>query len=176
MLAALLMNRVSLDRDEALFLPAGNLHAYLSGGGIELMANSDNVMRGGLTPKHIDVPELLSVLDFEPGYAGLTPAVEDPPGVWRYQTPAPEFALWRIEVGEAETPLPASDVGRIGIVTDGSVRLHAAGLELTLARGESVLLAPHDEAVATGSGTLFIGGPGPSADRVRGLGHVWTAA
>jgi mannose-6-phosphate isomerase len=47
-----------------LFLPAGNLHAYLSGAGVELMANSDNVLRGGLTPKHVDVPELLRVLDF----------------------------------------------------------------------------------------------------------------
>ena len=63
-LAALLLNRVTLAPGEALFLPAGNLHAYLSGAGVELMANSDNVLRGGLTPKHVDVPELLRVLDF----------------------------------------------------------------------------------------------------------------
>jgi len=58
MLAALLMIRITLRPNEALYLPAGNLHAYLSGGGVEIMANSDNVMRGGLTPKHIDVTEL----------------------------------------------------------------------------------------------------------------------
>ena len=63
-LAALLLNRVTLAPGEALYLPAGNLHMYLSGAGVELMANSDNVLRGGLTPKHVDVPELLRVLDF----------------------------------------------------------------------------------------------------------------
>ena len=68
MLAALLMNRITLRPNEALYLPAGNLHAYLSGGGVEIMANSDNVMRGGLTPKHIDVTELLRVVDFTPGF------------------------------------------------------------------------------------------------------------
>ncbi len=65
-LASLLLNRVTLQSGEALYLPAGNLHAYLSGIGIEIMANSDNVLRGGLTPKHVDVPELMKVLDFTP--------------------------------------------------------------------------------------------------------------
>jgi mannose-6-phosphate isomerase len=64
---SLLLNRVTLARGEALYLPAGNIHAYLDGLGVELMAASDNVLRGGLTPKHIDVPELLAVLDFTPG-------------------------------------------------------------------------------------------------------------
>lgn len=61
-----MLNRVSLKRGEALYLPPGNIHAYLSGLGIELMAASDNVLRGGLTPKHIDVIELLDILDFRP--------------------------------------------------------------------------------------------------------------
>ena len=95
-LAALLLNRVTLAPGEALYLPAGNLHAYLSGAGVELMANSDNVLRGGLTPKHVDVPELLRVLDF---------AAEPPPvlhgaadGGWvRYDTPAEEFLLRRFD-------------------------------------------------------------------------------
>ncbi len=65
-LAALLLNRISLKPGEAIYLPAGNLHAYLHGVGVEVMANSDNVLRGGLTPKHVDVPELLRVLDFTP--------------------------------------------------------------------------------------------------------------
>src|SRR5206468_2290429 len=66
-LAALLLNRLVLRPGEAIFLPAGNLHAYLSGAGVEILANSDNVLRGGLTPKHVDVPELLRVLDFRYG-------------------------------------------------------------------------------------------------------------
>lgn len=64
MLAPLYLNLVQLEAGQALFLPSGELHAYLEGVGIELMANSDNVLRGGLTPKHIDVPELLKVLNF----------------------------------------------------------------------------------------------------------------
>ena len=68
-LAALLLNLVVLAPGEALYLPAGNLHAYLSGAGVELMANSDNVLRGGLTSKHVDVAELLRVLDFTPRHA-----------------------------------------------------------------------------------------------------------
>ena len=57
---------IALRPGEVLYLPAGNIHAYLGGLGIELMAASDNVLRGGLTPKHVDVPELLEVLDFRP--------------------------------------------------------------------------------------------------------------
>ena len=79
-LAALLLNRVTLAPGEALFLPAGNLHAYLSGAGVELMANSDNVLRGGLTPKHVDVPELLRVLDFGAATAAGAPAGRTAPG------------------------------------------------------------------------------------------------
>ena len=62
---ALLLNHVRLRPDEAVFMPAGNLHAYLRGVGVEIMAASDNVLRGGLTPKHVDVDELLRVLRYE---------------------------------------------------------------------------------------------------------------
>ncbi len=65
-LAALLMNRVTLQPGQAMFLDAGNLHAYLHGAGVEIMANSDNVLRGGLTSKHVDVDALVSILDFSP--------------------------------------------------------------------------------------------------------------
>lgn len=63
---ALLMNLVELRRGEAIFVPAGVLHAYVAGLGVEIMAASDNVLRGGLTPKHIDVDELLALVDFRP--------------------------------------------------------------------------------------------------------------
>ena len=63
-LASLLLNRLVLQPGEAIYLPAGNLHAYLHGTGVEILANSDNILRCGLTPKHVDVPELLRVLDF----------------------------------------------------------------------------------------------------------------
>ena len=74
---ALLLNRATLRPGEVLYLPAGNIHAYLRGLGIELMAASDNVLRGGLTRKRIDVPELVSVLDFSPIRATPLPAGGD---------------------------------------------------------------------------------------------------
>jgi mannose-6-phosphate isomerase len=159
-LAALLMNRITLRPNEALYLPAGNLHAYLSGGGVEIMANSDNVLRGGLTPKHIDVAELLRVVDFTPGFGGLVRPVEESPGSWRYPTPAPEFALWRLETGEDPLPVPATGGGRILLVTEGSVVLRSASEELALARGESALVTADEKASLVGAATVFVGAPG----------------
>jgi mannose-6-phosphate isomerase len=159
-LAALLMNRMTLMPNEALYLPAGNLHAYLSGGGVEIMANSDNVLRGGLTPKHIDVDELLRVVDFAPGFGGLITPVEESPGVWRYPTPAREFALWRLEAGENTLPVPGTRGGRILLVTEGSAILNSAEEDLALARGESALLTATEEATLVGPATVFVGAPG----------------
>jgi mannose-6-phosphate isomerase len=93
-LAAMLLNRVHLEPGQAIYLPAGNLHAYLRGVGVEVMANSDNVLRGGLTPKHVDVPELLRVLDFNPvDEDALAPAVRHDDVEYDYLTPAEEFAV-----------------------------------------------------------------------------------
>src|SRR6202035_1407703 len=93
-LAALLLNRITLAPGEAIFLPAGNLHTYLRGFAVEVMANSDNVLRGGLTPKHVDVPELLRVLDFAPTTeAQLRPQVHREGVGLIYETPADEFAV-----------------------------------------------------------------------------------
>ena len=85
----------ALERGEAIFLAAGNVHAYLRGTGVEIMAASDNVLRCGLTPKHIDVPELLQITDFselaEPRWPGEH-------GV--FTVPVPDFALRRGVAGE----------------------------------------------------------------------------
>jgi mannose-6-phosphate isomerase len=159
-LAALLMNRVTLQPGDALYMPAGNLHAYLTGGGVEIMANSDNVMRGGLTPKYINVDELLAILDFTPGFPGLITPVEESPGIWRYPTPAPEFALWRIETREEPIAVPAGTAGRIVLVTDGELRVKSDGQEVDLVRGDAALLTAGEEAAVTGQGTAFVGGPG----------------
>jgi mannose-6-phosphate isomerase len=159
-LAALLMNRLTLQPNDALYLPAGNLHAYLSGGGVEIMANSDNVLRGGLTPKHIDVDELLRVVDFTPGFGGLIKPAQESPGVWRYPTPAPEFAFWRLEAGEAALAVPATGGARILLVTQGSVILSSGHEQLALARGESALLSATERATLTGPATVFVGAPG----------------
>jgi mannose-6-phosphate isomerase len=159
-LAALLMNRITLQPGDALFMPSGNLHAYLSGGGVEIMANSDNVMRGGLTPKYVNVDELLTILDFTPGLRGLITPIEESRGVWRYPTPAPEFALWRIEPHGEQVAVPAVGSGRVLLVTDGGLTATSPTAELDLARGQAALLSADEEAVLTGRGTAFVGGPG----------------
>jgi mannose-6-phosphate isomerase len=124
-LVAMLLNRITLQPDEAAWMPAGNLHAYLEGVGVEIMAASDNVLRGGLTPKHVDVAELLRILRFE--------VLDDPvvrprpvaPGVVTWPVPAGDFALYRATVsdgvpaGGAAIRLPGSGP-RIVLCIEGS--------------------------------------------------------
>jgi mannose-6-phosphate isomerase len=159
-LAALLMNRITLQPGDALFMPSGNLHAYLRGGGVEIMANSDNVMRGGLTPKYVNVEELLAILDFRPGLRGLITPIVESRGLWRYPTPAPEFALWRIEPPGGSVAVPAGTTGRVLLVAEGDLTATSGGATLDLVRGESALLTPGEEVVLAGRGTAFIGSPG----------------
>ena len=145
-LAALLLNRIVLQPGEAVHLPAGNLHAYLRGTGIEILANSDNVLRCGLTPKHVDVPELLRVLDFTCGDMEVMTGEEISPGVRVYRTPAPEFELSRLDVSEEVRV--NHDGPQILLCTSGAAVLtNARGDELRLTRGQSVWLPASDPAV-----------------------------
>ena len=111
---SLLLNQVSLARGEALYLPAGNIHAYLHGVGIELMGASDNVLRGGLTPKHVDVPELLAVLDFTDAAVPLVEPSLPCAGVAVYRpgagAQAPDFTLVRVAL-PADAASAGSDAG-----------------------------------------------------------------
>ncbi|QIG38298.1 mannose-6-phosphate isomerase, class I [Microbacterium sp. 4R-513] len=160
---ALLMNLVVLQRGEALFVAAGVLHAYVQGLGVELMAASDNVLRGGLTPKHIDVPELLAVLDPNPGPPPvLKPEVHD--GVERFGVPGlADFALSHAEVQtDAATRVPLEGVA-IALVTSGEVEVTASatGAQATLIPGCAVLVTPDEGTLGvTGSGDLFVATPG----------------
>ncbi|CAM5480094.1 hypothetical protein SCALM49S_06566 [Streptomyces californicus] len=103
-LAAMLLNYVRLQPGEALFLDAGVPHAYLDGLGVEIMANSDNVLRCGLTPKHIDVPELLRIVRFEATEPGVLRPEAAPSGEELYETPADEFALSRYTLATGAAP------------------------------------------------------------------------
>jgi mannose-6-phosphate isomerase len=98
--ASLLLNHIRLEPLQAIYLEAGRLHAYVSGMGVEIMASSDNVLRGGLTPKHVDVPELLGVLRFDSAPLRPTPTTRSAAGEVCYDAPAPEFRLSRIELQE----------------------------------------------------------------------------
>ncbi|WP_225724954.1 MULTISPECIES: mannose-6-phosphate isomerase, class I [unclassified Nocardia] len=144
-LAALLLNRVTLEPGQGLYLAAGNLHAYLRGLGVEIMANSDNVLRGGLTPKHVDVPELLRVLDFEPIDVPFVLPEPAGDGSVRYRTPAPEFELRRFDLaaGSGQAPLTAAGPG-IVLCTSGAVRLLQNGTELLVERGGAAWISAAD--------------------------------
>ncbi|WP_460651320.1 mannose-6-phosphate isomerase, class I [Kribbella endophytica] len=157
-LAALLLNRVRLERFESVYLPAGNVHAYLRGTGFEVMANSDNVLRGGLTSKHIDVPELVSVIDFEPLADPLLRGTVVAPGVTAYETGSPYFAVRRVDLGGDAVVVPA-DGARIVAVVDGDVTVGAEGTDETeaLSGGQSAFLAgPEGPCNLRGSGTAFV--------------------
>ncbi|MEM9615828.1 MAG: mannose-6-phosphate isomerase, class I [Actinomycetota bacterium] len=140
---SLLLNHVTLAPGQAMFLPAGNMHAYLRGVGVELMANSDNVIRGGLTVKHIDVDELLAVVDTNPMTAPVQTAVD---GVHRFDTPVPEFALERVTGTEIEA-VPTGP--EIVLVTAGEARLRPADgadreAELLVGRGAAAIVYAAD--------------------------------
>ena len=144
MVVTLLLNRVLLGPGEAVFLGPGNLHAYLRGFGVEVMANSDNVVRGGMTVKHVDVEELLGVLDFEPLEQPVVRAVESEPGWWRYPTSNTPFAVSRCEIRA------------------GARRRHqAVGRELLLfvsgaRRGECQFLADAETTNLAGPASIFV--------------------
>ncbi|MGW1075829.1 mannose-6-phosphate isomerase, class I [Streptomyces sp. NPDC002537] len=158
-IAAMLLNHVRLNPGEALYLGAGVPHAYLDGLGVEIMANSDNVLRCGLTPKHIDVPELLRVVRFEATDAAVLRPEADAGGEEVYATPVDEFRLSRhVFAPASETPatlVPGSP--QILLCTSGTAVLRAAdGTELALRRGDSAYLRADERAELTGDdATVF---------------------
>ena len=141
-----LLNLVHLRPGQGTYQPAGTLHAYLEGVTVELMANSDNVLRGGLTPKHVDVPGLMSILSFDSGlpvvmngvlnsvHAGVCESI--------YQTPSDAFEVSsiKLELGAQHTGNPVHGPDTI-IVMNGTLTLISNGLSTTLARG-AIIFAP----------------------------------
>lgn len=153
---ALLVNRVTLSQGEALYLPAGNIHAYLHGLGIELMAASDNVLRGGLTTKHIDVPELLDVLDFTPLPVPYLHADEPVPGVRVFRPGVAEFALAQVELSEPGVELSIAGPA-IVLSVSGSAQIVGRRGSATVAQGEAVYVTPDEETLRLhGSGEVFL--------------------
>ena len=157
---SLLLRHAVLAPGTAVFMPAGAPHAYLGGTGVELLANSDNVVRAGLTGKHVDVAELLKLLD----PAAPVPVVEPRPagaGVCVYDSPAPEFRLYRADPGAAAVTLPGDGGARIVLCTAGTAVLRAGRDAVTVGQGGSCYLSAADRAVtATGPARLFIAAVG----------------
>ncbi len=137
-----LLNLVHLLPGQGTFQPAGVLHAYLEGVNVELMANSDNVLRGGLTTKHVDVPELLNILTFEGGTPNVFSGEMVNSQERVYRTPAEEFELSRIGLAAHSRYAGDAPYGpKALLVLNGSARVSAGGQCLSVERG-SIAFVP----------------------------------
>ncbi|MBF9127663.1 mannose-6-phosphate isomerase, class I [Plantactinospora sp. S1510] len=159
-LVALLLNHVSLAPGEAIWMPAGNLHAYLYGAGVEILAASDNVLRGGLTPKHVDVPELLRVLRFEVLVDPVVPPVPVAPGVVTWPVPVDDFALHGVRLDDAV----------------GSARIALRGPRIALCLVGEVTVADGAGSARLGPGQSAIGPADGGPLTVSGTGEVYVAS
>jgi mannose-6-phosphate isomerase len=148
---SLLLNLVVLEPGQALYARPRTLHAYLRGTGVEIMASSDNVLRGGLTPKHVALEELLAVTTFTPGPPDLVEGVSLPDGEVLFPTPAAQFQLTRLRLGP---PVEILDAGPGAILcVEGSVEV-SRGSRTELLHGGDAVFVPHS------GGPLRIGGAG----------------
>jgi len=173
-LSPLYLNVIELKPFEAMFIPAGILHAYIHGFALECMANSDNVLRGGLTPKHVDTEELFSILNFEPFKPELITPIFTAPGCYGYTTPCAEFSLHLVKTtpGEPAVELEASGDAIIAVfegeaeissVRKGNIEKGDTGQgeiaeHVHLKRGESAFAGrrePGESLAFTGDCTLF---------------------
>ena len=157
-LVALMLNEVSLEPGEAIYLPAGNIHAYLSGLGLEVMAASDNVLRSGLTSKHVDVAEVLKLADFNELTEPKVRPKKLAEGLSEYPVDCDEFRVYRAEVSGknllADLKLPASAMvvctaGEVAVSTSLEEREVLTKSEVVFASGAKMLSL-------SGSGTAFV--------------------
>ncbi|WP_312874323.1 mannose-6-phosphate isomerase, class I [Actinomadura litoris] len=159
-LAALLLNHFTLRPGQAIFLDAGVPHCYLGGLGVEVMANSDNILRCGLTGKHVDVPELLRVVDFAPTTPHQVAPDAGPGGEFRYSPPVRDFALVRHDLDGTAHELPTG-IPQALLCVQGEARLTGQTGALTLRPGEAAFVpANASTPKLTGEGTLYRAVPG----------------
>ena len=156
---ALLMNHVSFKRGEGYFVPAGMPHAYLSGLGVEVMLASDNVLRGGLTPKHIDIEELTHVLVFESTDPQQVKTKMLAQGLERFELPTREFEFYRAKVGAsnllADLNLPGD---AIALCTQGAVAISSSkGEREVINKGEAVFISGDARTFSiAGNGEIYL--------------------
>lgn len=154
-LVTLLLNHVVLAPGEAMFLDAGVVHAYTSGFGIEIMAASDNVVRAGLTPKHVDVPELLDIASFTPVDPPLCTPRRIDAGVVHFRPDVEDFTLY---VGDAPTDRLPDTGPRIVLALEGRVEVSVGSDRAVLSRGESVFVGATEGPLrVSGEGRVAVG-------------------
>jgi mannose-6-phosphate isomerase len=150
---SLMCNHLKLAPGEAVFLPAGNLHAYLSGAGVEVMASSDNVLRGGLTVKHVDLAALIEVLDFTDGRVPVIHPVLGPGGL-RYPVPVEDFDLTRVQLDDRSGSLTTRGP-QVLFCTEGAAVLASPDAEVTLRQGQSAFVPAGTPITASGPAVLY---------------------
>ncbi len=156
---ALLLNHMILNKGEAVFVPAGMPHAYLSGLGVEVMLASDNVLRGGLTPKHVDVAELSEVLVFERNSPSVAKTSTLAVGLERFDLPTPEFEFYRAQVGSNNMLVDLNLPGdAIVLCTQGAVAVsNSKGEREVINTGEAAFISGDARTFSlAGNGTAFI--------------------
>ena len=154
---SLLLNLITLRPGEGLFVPPRMPHAYLHGTGVEIMAGSDNVLRGGLTPKHVDIPELLTVTDFTP----VRPAPRAPLPSGEYEAPTDRFTLSRQELRPGQEIVITEPGPSAVLCLDGEITVTRDAATEKLGRGDAVFV-PYEGGPVTlrGEGTTFRAAPG----------------
>jgi len=160
-LVSLLMHCIALKPGEALYLPSRHIHAYLSGVAIEVMASSDNVLRAGLTQKHVDVGELTRVMTYEELEHPRIAGVAEQPGVTLWQPDVPDFSVRRVRLnGDAAAVELAAEYPLVLICTDGKIVAERSddGLDeyANLARGQALYISSGDPVTLSGKGEIFL--------------------
>jgi mannose-6-phosphate isomerase len=150
---SLMCNHLKLEPGEAVYLPAGNLHAYLSGAGVEVMASSDNVLRGGLTTKHVDLAALIEVLDFTDAKIPVLRPVLGPAGL-RYPVPVDDFDLTRCQLDAGSGTLTTRGP-QVLFCTEGRAVLTSPDGRLVLGKGGSAFVPAGLPLSATGPAVLY---------------------
>ncbi len=182
-LISLLLHLVTLQPGEAIYLAARQLHAYLDGIAVEVMAASDNVLRAGFTQKHVDVPEVLRVVDFAELDSPLIEPERLAPGLIAWAPEVPEFTLLRARLGEtegddardddcAERVVVAAPYPMVLVVTSGRVRVERVGAEVD--RAEPADLAGFAEVASVGKGQSLYVSAGEDIE-LSGLADVFLA-
>jgi mannose-6-phosphate isomerase len=150
---SLLCNHLKLAPGEAVYLPPGNLHAHLRGAGVEVMVSSDNVLRGGLTHKYVDLAALIDVLDFSDGRIPITHPVLGPGGL-RYPAPVAEFDLTRVQL-DAQLGVLTTAGPQVLLCTEGRSVLAGPEGDLVLESGCSAFVPAGEPVSARGPAVLY---------------------
>jgi phosphomannomutase len=169
--SALFLNLVHLRPEEAVFLGPGVLHCYLEGAGVEIMASSNNVLRGGLTEKHVDLEELARIVSFTGGAPRVLSPTPVREGEWIYRTPAKEFQLATIEVAPARPYASEEAYGAeilVAMEAEGDLNISTRDGSEKLRRGQSVLATHGTSYRIEGRGRLFRAAVPDRRPRFRG--------